>query len=432
MSGSTAKIPVIIDTDPGVDDVIGILLALASPELEVLAITVTFGNTSLDCCSKNVFNLYDALARHFEAAPDDRGRFPNFTQPRKTILALGAEKPTHGSIHTAQYFHGRDGLGDITTRHPDLQAAFAATDHQHPQLEVSSRSAIDVSLGLIQSEPDKSITYIALGPLTNLSGMLKKDPTLVKERLGRVVCMGGALGVPGNCTPVAEFNFFADPHAVYDVLTPAVPDQGFPLERFILVPLDVTTTHEMPFPLYRAEVDPEFENTSSPSNAARKPPLSHFTSAFLERTREVMLSFGKDAMELHDPVAVWFAIENPPGKESAGQSPLLKRGWRATRRQFQVERTGEFTRGMLVVDRRDDAGVYAPGDNRSHVQQGLNWLHISHRPPESVAVPAPVLMHMDDTGKKSNVGVFTVVETPGPGACLDLLFRRVWGVYRQP
>jgi inosine-uridine nucleoside N-ribohydrolase len=97
-----------------------------------------------------------------------------------------------------------DGLGDATTRHPDLQAPFAESGHQHPQLEMTSRSAIDVSLDLIRSEPDKSITYIALGPLTNLSGVLKKDPVLVRERLGRVVCMGGALDVPGNSTPVAE------------------------------------------------------------------------------------------------------------------------------------------------------------------------------------------------------------------------------------
>lgn len=106
-----------------------------------------------------------------------------------------------GTLNSRLY---SDGLGDITTRHPDLHAAFADGGQQHPQLEISSRSAIDVSLDLIRSEPDKSITYIALGPLTDLSGMLRKDPTLVRERLGRVVCMGGSLDVPGNSTPVAE------------------------------------------------------------------------------------------------------------------------------------------------------------------------------------------------------------------------------------
>lgn len=104
---------------------------------------------------------------------------------------------------TLDYLYS-DGLGDITTRYPDLRTAIADKGQQHPQLEISSRSAIDVSLDLIRSEPDKSITYIALGPLTDLSKMLKKDPALVRERLGRVVCMGGALDVPGNSTPMAE------------------------------------------------------------------------------------------------------------------------------------------------------------------------------------------------------------------------------------
>jgi len=166
------------------------------------------------------------------------------------------------------------------------------------------------------------------GALWTSQGILRPQPS--------VRCLPSR---PGRLTAdVFLVNFFADPHAVYDVLTPAIPDQGFPHERFILVPLDVTTSHEMPFPVYKAEVDPEFENTTSPSNPARKTPLVHFTSAFLERTREVMLSFGKDVMELHDPLAVWFAIENPPGKESTGQSPVLSQGWRTTRRQFRVER----------------------------------------------------------------------------------------------
>ena len=158
----------------------------------------------------------------------------------------------------------------------------------------------------------------------------------IQHRWPSVRCLTSRPGRP--TADVFPVNFFADPHAVYDVLTPTIPDLGFPHERFILLPLDVTTSHEMPFPVYKAEVDPDFENTSSPSNPAGKPPLTHFTSAFLERTREVELSFGKDAMELHDPVAVWFAIENPPGKELAGQSPVLKHGWGTTRRRFQVER----------------------------------------------------------------------------------------------
>ena len=82
---------------------------------------------------------------------------------------------------------------------------------------------------------------------------------------------------------------------------------------------------------------------------------------------------------------------------------------------------------MLVVDRRDDAGAYAPGDNRSHVQQELDRRQILHEP---AIVPAPVLVE-DTGGEKQDIGVFTVVETPGPHVCLELLLQRIWGISRQ-
>ena len=150
-------------------------------------------------------------------------------------------------------------------------------------------------------------------------------------------------------------NFFADPYAVKELLTPDDPDHGLPLDRFLLLPSDITTPHELSFPLYKAAVDPAFESTASPSKPEEKPPLVHFTSAFFERTREVMLEFGKDAMELHDIAAVWCALANPPipGSASASVStaaspgaqgpsatalPVLQDGWKAALRKFAVER----------------------------------------------------------------------------------------------
>ena len=91
-------------------------------------------------------------------------------------------------------------------------------------------------------------------------------------------------------------------------------------------------------------------------------------------------------------------------------------------------RTGEFTRGMLVVDRRDDVGAYAPGDNRSHVHQMLDPLDVSHGSFRPAAVPAPVIENDFGEGKKPEAGVFTLVETPGPRVCLELLLQRVWGI----
>lgn len=100
--------------------------------------------------------------------------------------------------------NSRDGLGDISGRHPELEFVDIETQKDHPELEISTKSGLEVALEIIKAEPDRSVTYIALGPLTDLALMLRKDPVTVQQRLGRVCSMGGALDVPGNTSPVAE------------------------------------------------------------------------------------------------------------------------------------------------------------------------------------------------------------------------------------
>lgn len=142
-------------------------------------------------------------------------------------------------------------------------------------------------------------------------------------------------------------NFFADPYAVRELLTPDVPEDSIPLDRFLLLPLDITTSHQLTFARYTAAVDPRFASTADPSRAEDKPPLHHFTSAFLERTREIMRAYGTDGMELHDPTAIWCAIENPPSLHEVGPTPLLRDGWYAERRKFQVERSATLFGPLL-------------------------------------------------------------------------------------
>lgn len=183
--------------------------------------------------------------------------------------------------------------------------------------------------------------------------MMRKDSNLVSERIGRIVCMGGALDVPGNTSPMAEciphlalpvfrqltaplVNFFADPYAVKELLISTPLHQGLPLNRFLLLPLDITTPHELPFPEYKKHVDSAFHNSSLPSISNNKSPLTHFTSSFLERARENMLQFGKDALELHDIVAVWCALENPPFPD--GVPMALAPDWQGCTRIFDIER----------------------------------------------------------------------------------------------
>ncbi|KZT72099.1 nucleoside hydrolase [Daedalea quercina L-15889] len=426
------KTPVIIDTDPGVDDVLAILLALASPELDVRAIIVSYGNTTLEASHLNIIKLYHVLLKHLEQYPDQRPRFPGISGERKVILAKGSSKPVEGEIHSAEFFHGRDGLGNINVRHPDLNVDVPTGEHSH--LLLTERPGVEVALEIIQSEPSRSITYVALGPLTNLALLLRLGGDSVRNRIGRVVTMGGALDVPGNHSPVAEFNFFADPYAAKELLTPDDPQSGLALERFVLLPLDITTPHELPFPVYAARVDQSFENaTVRPSQAEGKSPLVHFTSSFLELTREIMVSYGKDALELHDIVAVWCAIANPPLEiETTGAVPKLQPGWKASQRKFQIERVGEITRGMCVVDRRDDPIAYAPGANRAEVQAELEKHHLHHTGPfESTALPAQVEVERAGDAlppHRTAGGVACVYETPGPEVLLKLMLARVWGV----
>ncbi|TFY67928.1 hypothetical protein EVJ58_g1321 [Rhodofomes roseus] len=425
------KIPVIIDTDPGVDDVLAILLALASPELDVRAIIVSYGNTTLEASHLNIIKLYHALLQHLEQFPEQKSRYPGLANTHKVILAKGCSDPLAGEIHSAEYFHGRDGLGDIDERHPDLNTELPTAEHSH--LVLTDRPGVEVACEIIENEPSRSITYVALGPLTNLARLLRVGGDSVRDRIGRVN-VGHAAPIHETRLTSSTVNFFADPYAVKELLLPDDPRSGLPLERFLLLPLDITTPHELPFPIYATQVDPTFENaTTRPSQPKGKPPLVHFTSSFLERTREIMVSYGKDAMELHDIVAVWCAIANPPVEvETAGTLPKLEPGWKASQRKFQIERIGEITRGMCVVDRREDPGAYAPGANRAEIQAELEKHHLHHSGPfESTALPAQVEVERASDALPRNLtagGVACVFETPGPEVLLKLLLERVWGV----
>jgi len=257
-----------------------------------------------------------------------------------------------------------------------------------------------------------------LGPLTNLARMLRLDGALVRERIGRVVIMGGTLDVPGNVTASAEFNFFADPFAVAEVLTSETT--RLPLERVLLLPLDITCSHFLPFPTYATHVDPVFA-TDTPSVPEGKTPLTHFSSAFFRRMRHVMRAHGLDGIELHDIAAVWAAIAHPPGLEGAAP------GWAVRRRRFEMERTGELTRGMCVVDRRDD-GAHAPTTSYAHVQEALQN-RVAAGPADADGLGVDVEDEPSRRSGKDELGGVPVVEgTPGPETLVQFLLKRVWNI----
>lgn len=193
---------VIIDTDPGVDDAFALLLAMRSPELNILAITAVAGNVPLS------FTLPNAL-RMVEIA--ERTDIP---------VAGGASEPIIRKLVTAAYAHGENGLGGVNFPVPTIRPV--------------KEHAAELMCRLVRKNPGE-VYLIGIGPLTNLGLALRQDPEIAKMIRG-IVLMGGSLS-GGNVTPAAEFNFYVDPEAASIVF-----DSGIPIT---MVGLDVTRKVEL-------------------------------------------------------------------------------------------------------------------------------------------------------------------------------------------
>lgn len=189
-------IRVIIDCDPGVDDAIALLLAFASPELDILAITTVAGNVPLRLTQLNARKICELAGR-------------------QVPVYAGCPRPLVRSLETAEYVHGATGLQGATL--PD------------PQLPLQPQHAVDYLVETLM-QADEPLTIAALGPLTNLAVAIVKEPRIV-ERIDRLVLMGGAAGA-GNVTASAEFNIYVDPHAAHVVFTSGIP--------LTMIGLDVT------------------------------------------------------------------------------------------------------------------------------------------------------------------------------------------------
>ncbi|KDQ15052.1 hypothetical protein BOTBODRAFT_109252, partial [Botryobasidium botryosum FD-172 SS1] len=313
---------------PGVDDVIALLLLLTSPEIELAAITTVFGNTAIDRVHINVLKVYQVLRKHLEANPVDKPKCPNLN--KGTIFARGAAGPLEGELGLAEYFHGPDGLSNITETHPEYNLESSA-DEGHPNLTISAKPAHEVILDILEHEPDKSVDVLAVGPLTNLALALRESPKIL-GRARKIICMGGTLERPGNTTASAEFNFFADPYAAHEVLKAATLNTI----PFIQVPMDMTLQYGVPF------------DEMIPLQSENNRILQNFISALLVRPRKVYETLGlADELHMHDPLAAWFTIQHAQTDDLRADQ-----GWGIVQRTFLIERKGEWTKGMCVVDRR--------------------------------------------------------------------------------
>lgn len=190
-----ARTRVLIDTDPGVDDAVAILLALASPEIDVVAVVAVAGNVSLDKTALNARRIVAVARRH------------------DIPVAAGCALPLSEQLVEDSVVHGHDGLGDL--------------EWDEPAVPLDPRDGVELIAEKIDEGP---LTIVAIGPLTNLAVLLQRHPG-IDAKVEHVVIMGGA-SFEGNVTPAAEFNIWADPEAARVVF-----DADW---RITLMPLDLT------------------------------------------------------------------------------------------------------------------------------------------------------------------------------------------------
>lgn len=243
---------IIIDTDPGQDDAVAILLALASPdEIEVLGITAVAGNVPLPLTERNARIVCELAGR------------------RDIRVFAGCDRPLARDLVTAEYVHGKTGLDG-----PQLA---------DPVMPLQAQHGVDFIIDTLRAEASRTVTLCPLGPLTNIATAFLKAPDIV-GRVGRIVLMGGAYFEVGNVTPAAEFNIYVDPQAADIVFKSGV--------TLVVMPLDVThkalTT--------RARIEAFRALGTEPGRM-----VAEWTDFF---ERFDMSKYGSDGAPLHDPCVI--------------------------------------------------------------------------------------------------------------------------------
>ena len=246
----------IIDTDPGQDDAVAILLALASPEIHLLGITAVAGNVPLALTEVNVRKVCDLAGRT---------DIPVFA---------GLDRPLVRPLITAEHVHGKTGLDG-----PDLP---------DPQTPLQDQHAVDFMIETLRREPAGSVTIAPVGPLRNVAMAMQMAPDII-PRIKQIVLMGGAYFEVGNITPAAEFNIYVDPHAAAVVFASGVP--------ITIMPLDVT--HKA---LTSTDRVAALRNIGNRTGAAIADMLE-----FFERFDEA--KYGSDGAPLHDPCTIAWLID---------------------------------------------------------------------------------------------------------------------------
>ncbi|EME87845.1 uncharacterized protein MYCFIDRAFT_127947 [Pseudocercospora fijiensis CIRAD86] len=406
---------VIIDTDPGVDDVVAMLLAFSAlpEELEVLLLSVTYGNIDVQNCLRNVVSLFFHIEKEIEWRKS-QGKTLGFDglRKQKPLVAIGPEHPLADQLLMADFFHGTDGLGGIHETHPRFTPAETwkqlftqAGSSQSPADRIistelqnanamftpSQAPADEEILRLLRDNEPDTITIVAIGPLTNLALAAAKD-TETFLRAKEIVVMGGTIFEHGNITPCAEFNTFADSYAAARLyaLTSPNPSSTMPpappapagqpegqhpppylapypenLSRRLkvtLFPLDITEQHILSRGTFRKFLEPQ---------VAAGSPLADWAAAFLTATfhkvESLQQNLSGDAvgLQLHDPLTIWYCMATT----LTGKSTSIFKD-----EDLRVETSGQWTRGMYVIDRRTRKKL-EEGDPEAGSDHG-KWLSV--------------------------------------------------------
>ncbi|MEZ5752481.1 MAG: nucleoside hydrolase [Paracoccaceae bacterium] len=288
---------IIIDTDPGQDDAVAILLALASPELEVLGITCVAGNVPLPLTTKNARVICELAGR-----PDIK-------------VFAGCDAPLQRKLVTAEHVHGKTGLDGITL--PD------------PVMPLQDQHAVDFIIDTLRAQD--GVTLVPIGPLTNIATALQRAPDIA-ARIDQIVLMGGAYFEVGNITPAAEFNIYVDPEAAEIVFKSGVP--------LVVMPLDVT--HKA------LTTRPRIEAFRALGHVGEV--VASWTDFF---ERFDMEKYGSEGAPLHDPCTIAWLLDptlftgREINVEIETQSPLtlgmtVADWWRVTGRKHNAFFVGDI------------------------------------------------------------------------------------------
>ena len=248
---------IIIDTDPGQDDAVAILLALASPqELRLLGITTVAGNVPLPLTSKNARIICELAGK------------------TDVPIYAGCDAPLGRKLVTAEHVHGKTGLDGIAL--------------PEPTMPLQKQHAVDFIIDTLRSEPNGSVTLCVLGPLTNIATALQKAPDIA-ERIGEIVLMGGAYFEVGNITPAAEFNIYVDPEAADIVFKSGI--------KLVVLSLDVT---------HKVLVTERHINGFEALGTKVGDVVASWTHFFERFDKE---KYGSEGAPLHDPTVIAYLLQ---------------------------------------------------------------------------------------------------------------------------